>query len=246
MANNLEWKKGTIEHPLMPEGGRSLDDYEKTLGFRRQDLEGIRVLDLGCGPEIKLARGLKNAKIDADVVSLSPDFSIENHRLLVKRFAQEYGLVAGIGQDMPFKDNRFDRVLCLNTYDHLPSKRAFVEMVLEIFRVMKDGGIALIGPFETFPDEENKRSNFGINPAYEFLMKSAEIKELLKNDAIRIHQKEVARSGLRKTINSKNGKNFFSPIYRIVVEKGRDDDCDSNIFWNCFEKLKKLLYRKNK
>ncbi|MFA5926528.1 MAG: class I SAM-dependent methyltransferase [Parcubacteria group bacterium] len=244
MVNSLEWKKGTIEHPLMPEGGRSLDDYEEILGFQRQDLEGMRVLDLGCGPEIKLARGLKNSKINADVVSLSPDFSIEDHRLLVKRFNQEYDMVAGIGQNIPFKDNRFDRVLCLNTYDHLPSKKAFVETVLEILRILRDDGVALFGPFESFLDKDNRHSNFGVNPAYEFLMNSVEIKELLENDKLSIRQEETGRSGLRTALDPESGKKIISPVYRIVVEKGREEDYDSNKFWDCLEKLKKLLFRK--
>lgn len=244
MANSLEWEKGTIEHPLMPEGGRSLDDYEKILGFRRQDLEGMRVLDLGCGPEIKLARGLKRSKINADVVSFSPDFSIDDHRLLVKRFNQEYDMVAGIGQNIPFKDNRFDRVLCLNTYDHLPSRKAFVETVLETFRILMDNGVAIFGPFESFPDKGDRHSNFGVNPAYEFLMNSAEIKELLKNNKVRIRQEETGRSGLRTVLDPESGKKIISPIYRIVIEKGQEEDYDGNEFWGCLEKLKKLLFKK--
>ena len=70
-----EFIKGTIEHRRQPSGGRGIATYEKQLMFDRKDLEGKKILDLGAGPEVKFAKELGESGINAEVISLSPDFT---------------------------------------------------------------------------------------------------------------------------------------------------------------------------
>jgi ubiquinone/menaquinone biosynthesis C-methylase UbiE len=219
---NISWNKGTIEHPKMPEGGRNLNTYEANLGFKRRELEGLKVLDLGAGPQIKFSEELKTAGIKADVISFSPDFLNEKYVLKARGVNSEAKLVAGLGQKMPFADESFDRVMCLNVYDHLPTREDFLKMILEIIRVLKDQGAAHIGPFETFLDK--KSSSWGVNKPYHYLMDSNEIKNILKLGNVNISHEELDGTGLRIATDQKTGKKFRSPIERIIITKGIDKD----------------------
>ena len=103
-----------------PREGRGLNLYEYDLGFKRQELAGKTILDLGSGFREKFSRELKEAQIDATVISLSPDYDYKSVRDLVtevhvagplKGLNWERRSVAGIGQVLPFKDESFDVVL---------------------------------------------------------------------------------------------------------------------------------------
>ncbi len=136
----------------MPDGGRPLARYEDVLFFNRRDLHGKRVLDLGAGPEIKFARGLRAADIGAAVVSLSPDFSDRNIAATPNKLLPG-GLVAAIGQELPFDNGTFDYVFALHVGEHLlkPDKQA---VMLEMCRVLAPGGEAHFGPLVGLYDHD--------------------------------------------------------------------------------------------
>ncbi len=142
---------GTIRHRHQPAGGRSLTDYERQLQFDRGNLRDQRVLDLGCGPEMKLAYHLGLLGITDQVISLSPGFLSATHRRNASQRNRTLG-VAAVGQALPFADNSFDIVLSLHMHEHL--QRNDVPQVLsEMARVLAPGGIAKWGPVLDLPHD---------------------------------------------------------------------------------------------
>jgi ubiquinone/menaquinone biosynthesis C-methylase UbiE len=99
------------------------------------DVSHKRLLDVGCGT----GRGLGQfAGEAACVVGLDPStdmLAVSSHKI---RHAERAGLVAGVAQTLPFRDNQFDIVICLNCLHlfSLPTQRRFVE---EMKRVVKPG-----------------------------------------------------------------------------------------------------------
>ncbi|HSX35102.1 MAG TPA: class I SAM-dependent methyltransferase, partial [Candidatus Saccharimonadales bacterium] len=152
------WKPGTIVHQQQPEGGRGLDAYERQLGFTRDQLAGKRVLDLGSGPEAKLARTLTAEGITSLVVSLSPDYVFPKYSIPLKAAGAPIpegkpaeSFVAGKGQQLPFVENAFDVVLGLHVAEHV-SLADSIAILREVNRVTAPNGWvrygALVGTFD--------------------------------------------------------------------------------------------------
>lgn len=83
---------------------------------------GVRTISLDLSSEM-LRRGRERLATDQRLV-----------------FRGDAAFVAGRGQALPFGDERFDGVLCLNALHHLPS---FAAALREIHRVLKPGGRAV-------------------------------------------------------------------------------------------------------
>lgn len=148
--------KKTMEED--PEEGRSIDSYEEILKFKREDLENKFVLDLGAGPKARLARDLEESGIKATVVSLSPEYANkEQRKLLEPSFLDKFKMIiknektrrleiAGVAEELPFKDESFDEVLSLFSVSTW-SLENYKFWISEICRVLKPNGVARIGPF---------------------------------------------------------------------------------------------------
>jgi|GEM_PF-4890996 SAM-dependent methyltransferase len=143
-----------------PQGGRDLNKYEEVLGFKRTELEGQTVLDLGAGPGGRFAKELSAAGVHAQVVSLSPDYANEKNRQLFERTLPEKlksllrpvseqpgrAAVAAWAESLPFKNESFERILALFSVS-VWSEGNYKQWLPEIIRVLKSGGEARIGPF---------------------------------------------------------------------------------------------------
>jgi SAM-dependent methyltransferase len=219
---HLNWDRDTIQNPRMLKGGRELGTYERILGFNRKELEKLTILDLGCGPELKFSEGLKESGIHAHVISLSPDFSSKEHTDKARAIDPEATLVAAIGQKLPFKDNTFDRVMGLSVHDHLPNSEAFLELVLEVIRILKDGGTAYFGPFQIVPFDENRKfCPEGYNEAFQKLIAFEEIKKAMKENNVNIFKEGIPGSAAKIVVNQKTGKDYVYGTNRIVIIKGK-------------------------
>lgn len=103
-------------------------------GLARSDYEGLRVLDVGCGP-----RGsLEWADMAARRVGLDP-LADEYVKLNGRRHAMEY--VAAPSERMPFDDGSFDVVATFNSLDHVEDLHA---TAAEMVRVLAPGGRLLL------------------------------------------------------------------------------------------------------
>jgi ubiquinone/menaquinone biosynthesis C-methylase UbiE len=104
------------------------------------DLEGKRVLDVGCGT----GRGVLDfapRALDVVAVDASPDM-LAAARAKAKSFAN-CRFVRTVAQALPFPDATFDLVISLN-FLHLFRPHTQREMIDEMKRVAKPGGVILV------------------------------------------------------------------------------------------------------
>lgn len=98
--------------------------------------QGLRVLDVGCGGgytcEFLAQRGARVTGMDPSVACIE----------VAKSHAEEMGLTidyhVGLGETLPFEDDSFDVVVCVDVLEHVQSVAA---TVTEISRVMQPGGL---------------------------------------------------------------------------------------------------------
>ena len=135
---------------------------------RYGELDGLRVLDLGCGVgEYVRAFSRKGAR------AIGCDIAVD--RLVEARKRDETGsanYLAGVGERLPFADASLDRIVLNEVIEHVQDDRQTME---EIARVLKPGGRCIIFapnrlyPFETHGIYLRKRYIFGNIPLVNWL-----------------------------------------------------------------------------
>ncbi|HIP84083.1 MAG TPA: class I SAM-dependent methyltransferase [Methanothermococcus okinawensis] len=111
-----------------------LNTVEELKEYRDIKKEGGRVLDCGCGfgSYFSLTRDLDTLYLD-----------LSYHQL--KRFGRRHRLnsnrICGDILNLPFKDNTFDLILCINVLEHVRDIRRGLR---ELHRVLKDRGVAIV------------------------------------------------------------------------------------------------------
>jgi SAM-dependent methyltransferase len=102
------------------------------------DLEGLKVLEIGCG-----RGGFSKYLLECGADLVAADFS-EAAVEITKRFLQDRPrsevMVADI-QNIPFPDNTFDCVISLETLEHIPDPD---KGLAELIRVTKVGGRTIV------------------------------------------------------------------------------------------------------
>jgi len=97
--------------------------------------EGKRILEVGCGA----FGAIHYLDIASLKVGLDPlCFSFRN---IIRQTPSTAHLVAGISEKLPFKNESFDVILCLNVLDHVMDPQGSLE---EIARVLRAGGILFL------------------------------------------------------------------------------------------------------
>jgi len=132
----------------IPSEGRSAHEYVHQLNIRTEDLESKRVLDLGSGSNLNLARQLPEEGIQAEIISFSPGFYHGKTWDRRAERADEAGTlaVAGMAEELPFADRSFDTVLAFYVTIYLQDSKRIEIVISEMIRVLKPGGVAYIGP----------------------------------------------------------------------------------------------------
>lgn len=111
------------------------------------EFSGRKILDLGCGEGL-LLRGLSEKCPDKTLFGIDPWEDI-----LAKAKARQIRnatLMQGSSFDIPFEDETFDAVVCLNLFVNLPEKSDIILTLSEIYRVLRRGGTALFDFRNTF------------------------------------------------------------------------------------------------
>ncbi len=98
--------------------------------------QGLKVLDVGCGGgfscEFMAARGVIVSGIDQSQKCIA---AAKNHAIQ-SGFAIDYQ--AGVAESMPYADNTFDAIVCVDVLEHV----ADVQQVLaEVSRILKPNGV---------------------------------------------------------------------------------------------------------
>lgn len=127
----------------------------QTIDFETLKLsDSDRILDLGCGE----GRHAISAYMVNDVESVGIDLSLGDLETTRERF-QEFvepentskSLVISVAsaESLPFADESFDKIICSEVLEHIHS---YQQVIVEINRVLKTGGIAAISVPRFFPE----------------------------------------------------------------------------------------------
>ncbi len=127
----------------------------QTIDFETLKLsDGDRILDLGCGE----GRHAISDYMANDVESVGIDLSLGDLETTRERF-QEFvepentskSLVISVAsaESLPFADESFDKIICSEVLEHIHS---YQQVIVEINRVLKTGGIAAISVPRFFPE----------------------------------------------------------------------------------------------
>jgi len=141
------------QREFIPAAGRDVflplyDPIVSLLGFdsaRRELISGANiepsnhVLDIGCGTGTLLVK-LKRQYGAAQVVGLDPDpKALRRARLKAARAAVSVQLDQGVADELPYKQDSFDRVFSSFMFHHL-NQQERENMLREVLRVLKPGG----------------------------------------------------------------------------------------------------------
>jgi ubiquinone/menaquinone biosynthesis C-methylase UbiE len=115
------------------------DQARRELLDQAQIRPGHRILDIGCGTGTLLIR-LKRLYPETDVVGLDPDpNALARARRKAARAAVSIHLDQGFGDEPPYPETSFDRVLSSLMFHHIPTDDKG-KTLRAIRRVLKPGG----------------------------------------------------------------------------------------------------------
>ena len=96
-----------------------------------------KVLDLGCGTGVIL-KGISSINSDVELFGL--DLSENMIAKATQRLGTTATLSVGDAENLPYADNTFDLVCCVESFHHYPNPK---KALSEINRVLKNGGLFL-------------------------------------------------------------------------------------------------------
>ncbi|MBS7249336.1 MAG: methyltransferase domain-containing protein [Candidatus Freyarchaeota archaeon] len=152
------WKE--IIKPVVPRSHKLYELYFKYtfMGIERGqwliatlkrfiDFKGKRVLDVGSGSG---GISIAFAKNDIEIVNFDAD---RRYTVVSQRWAEENEVelnqMLASGEEMPFKDESFDVIICSDVIEHLERPK---NLVREVTRLLKNGGLVyLTCPNKTSP-----------------------------------------------------------------------------------------------
>jgi len=126
--DDWKWQKfwRQAEHPLV---------YDPFRRFRHSFCTGVNTVDLGCGTGwyLEKLQGLCKERVGIDLSSGM--LAVARHRI------PHVTLIKTDALALPYKDERFDAVLCTRMLAHLSSIQS---LVLEVRRVLRSGGLLVL------------------------------------------------------------------------------------------------------
>lgn len=119
--------------------------------------EGMRVLDVGCGPGRLTIPFAKKVGVNGEVVALdiqSKMLQKLKERIKTNKLNNVRCILGGAGQGKIQEDNSFDRTVLVTVLGEILDKKSALE---EIFKALKPGGILSVT--EVFPDPDFQRQS---------------------------------------------------------------------------------------
>lgn len=101
--------------------------------------------------------------------------------------------IQAVGEDLPFKDETFDIVLCLNTLDHVKSPLA---TLTEVYRVLKRGGSLLLF-LQTYSTLKIVRKSLGlVDRPHPHHLSHSDVASMLQNLGFNVSYSERKKPNL--------------------------------------------------
>ena len=202
-------KRSYNEHE--EEARHSLKEFKQYLSDNFQiDFELFRdkrVLEIGCGTGL-----IHHINMPCFRVGIDPLSSYLRSRL---SYSTAH-LITGIGEKLPFKNESFDIVLCLNILDHTSNPE---EVLKEIKKVLKDEGL-LIFHLNTFQLPRTLLSKLSlIDSPHPHHFSSKEIISVIENFGFKIRQIKETKPTFEKWKNLIAFLLFRFKIVYIIAEK---------------------------
>ena len=164
-SGSREQTSGTaIERGRPSYSWRYGQDRRLAMVRRFVDLEGVRILDVGCGVGTYVRR-FRAFSDDVHGIEVEPD-------RVTEASAELPNIVLAVGEALPYPDDHFDLVFSNEVIEHVDDDRA---TAAEMVRVTKPGGAIVafapnrLYPFETHGVYIGKRYVFGNMPLINWL-----------------------------------------------------------------------------
>ncbi|KKM96871.1 hypothetical protein LCGC14_1173700, partial [marine sediment metagenome] len=138
LSTEIVLPKGSEEYYAFYEGGEWQKNWKQSIAellrVKVQEISPKRILDAGCGSSPNINHVSANKKTGMD---------INEKALEYMRKHSDAKFVTGSVLAMPFTDNTFDCVLCIEVIEHLYPEEVD-KAISEICRVLIPGGYAII------------------------------------------------------------------------------------------------------
>lgn len=158
----------------------ALDTYKiKTiviplLNLKKDDI----LLDIACGTGIFI-ESIKEK--DKNIKITGVDFAQNMIDSAARKFPDTDFIVADVAS-LPFKDNTFNKVICLNAFPHFEDK---TQAIKEMERTLKKDGILLLAHTNSKSNIDNHHRNVGGLIAEDILPANEQIKKTLTDNGLK-------------------------------------------------------------
>lgn len=168
--------------------------------------KGWKVLDLACGYG-RFAIPLASMGYRVEGIDTTPIF-IERAREEAAKRNLEIDFKVGDMTGLPYEDNSFDSVICMwNAFSELATEQEQVSAILEIHRVLRKGGMALVevrNHTSSGLEEANTIDGYEAMPSYNHTRGS--LRRLMELSKISGYKVFIDNFGGRKRLILKIGK----------------------------------------
>ena len=118
------------------------DHFDQTRSYLPADIlavaklavDGDKVLDAGCGN----GRLVECFKVKVDYIGIDNSSTLLN--ISQERYPNHKFLLVDNLDELKFEDDYFDKIYCLAVFHHIPSGEMRINVLRELFRVLKMGG----------------------------------------------------------------------------------------------------------
>lgn len=117
------------------------------------DVTGLEVLDAGCGPGLYLAELLERGAVASGFDASAPMVDLARKRVAGRADV----LQARLGDELPYVDGAFDRVVCALAIHYVDDRRA---ALAELYRVLTPGGVLVLSTQHPMADWLDKGGSY--------------------------------------------------------------------------------------